>query len=152
MSSTCSKSHVCKTKGYSKITAWLPAFLLAILPKCPFCIMAYSGAMSLCSGKMIFPNAESSSSYFILGLSFIILLGILLNNKGKRTWIAAAITTIGILLLSISQFYSISEALYYTSVALLFFGIWFNGSFYYFYRKYFKLLIRPTGTVFKTKL
>ena len=135
LSTTCGTERNCKKKSLAKATSWLPAFALAILPKCPFCIMAYSGAMSMCSGNMLYPNANSSTSYILLGLATITLLGILLNKKGKRTWQAAAITLSGILLLSISQFYSMSETLYYLSVLFIFFGIWFNGSFYFFYKK-----------------
>lgn len=150
--SSCTKNQVCKAKSYSKLTSWLPAFIIAILPKCPFCIMAYSGAMSMCSGKMLFPNADTYSSYFILGLSLVVLLGVLLNQKGKTTWIAVGITSLGILLLFISQFYNISETLYYTAVGLLFFGIWFNGSFKYFYNKYFNSIRKSLGLILKTKL
>jgi hypothetical protein len=135
--STCGKYQACKTKKKSQIASWLPALLIAILPKCPFCIMAYSGAVSMCSGKMLYPHADATSSYVFLGLSIIIILGLLFNRKGKVTWIALGIVAGGISLLVISQFYYISEPLFYCAVALLFFGIWFNGSFKYFYRKYF---------------
>jgi len=134
----CHNKFAKKSKGKSAVFPILTGLLIAILPKCPFCIMAYSGAVSLCSGKMLFPNANTYSGYIIVGLSILVLLGILLNFKGKRTWIAAGITFFGMLLLTISQFYSISESLYYIAVAFLFFGIWYNGSFHYFYRNFFQ--------------
>ena len=131
----CSQSGKCKNRKKTNLS-WLPAIFIAILPKCPFCIMAYSGAMSMCSGNMLFPNADAYSGYIIVGLSIIVLLGILLNHKGTRTWIAAFIACIGIGLLTISQFVSLSESLYYLASFILFFGIWFNGSFTYFYNKF----------------
>lgn len=134
----CQKTFAKPAKDRTAAFPILSGLLIALLPKCPFCIMAYSGAMSLCSGKMLFPNANTYSGYVIIGLALVVLLGIMLNFKGKRTWMAGAITSVGIILLIISQFYSISEQLYYVAVGFLFFGIWYNGSFQYFYRKYFQ--------------
>jgi len=138
--SPCNKKSSCKKKRYFNAVPWLPAFLIAILPKCPFCIMAYSGAISMCSGKMIFPHADTTSSYILLGLSIVVLISILLNHKGKKTIIAGTLAFTGIIILLFSQFYFPSEPLYYLATALLFFGIWFNGSFEYFYKKYKKYI------------
>ena len=113
--------------------------------------MAYSGAVSMCSGKMLYPNAGSISTYIIIGLSLVVLLGIVLNRRDKRTWIALSIASAGILLLCISQFLLFSEVLYYVAVGLIFFGIWFNGSFTYFYQKYFNVK-RTFGVILKTRL
>lgn len=135
--SKCSKLQGCKSKQYSKIASWFPAFLIAILPKCPFCIMAYSGAVSMCSGKMLYPHADTTSSYILLGLSLVILLSLFFNRKGRITWIAVSVVLLGISMLVISQFYFISELLFYCAVVILFLGIWLNGSFKYFYRRYF---------------
>ena len=135
--SHCANQNVCRSSKRLNYSSWVPVFIIAVLPKCPFCVMAYSGAISLCSGNMYFPNSHAYSAYIIVGLSIITLSGIILNNKGRRTIIAAIVATIGILFLAISQFYSLSEHLYYLSVGLLFFGIWYNGSFHYFYRNYF---------------
>jgi len=132
--SQCSKCRGAKKYNFS----WLPAIIIAFLPKCPLCIMAYSGAVSMCTGTKYFPNADVYSGYIIVSLSLVVLLGIFLNRKGLRTWIAASIASVGILLLTISQFIYLSESLYYLASATLFFGIWFNGSFGYFYKKYFK--------------
>lgn len=96
--------------------------------------MAYSGAVTMCSG-MKYPNIGSWSAYLSLGLAVFVLLGIALNRRGRRTWIALAIAVLGILLLFISQFFIVSMLNYYLGVALLFFGIWYNGSFDYFFRK-----------------
>lgn len=134
---SCSNNTNCSKRKEYKLS-WLPAIFIAILPKCPFCIMAYSGAVSMCSGKMLFPNADTYSGYIIVGLSLLVLLGILLNNKGKRTWIAATIASMGILLLTISQFLYLSQSIYYIASVVLFFGIWYNGSFAYFYKRHLK--------------
>lgn len=136
-SQSCRNNTNCsKTKDYK--FSWLPAIVIAVLPKCPFCIMAYSGAVSMCSGKMLFPNADAYSGYIIVALSLLVLFGIILNKKGRRTWIAAFIASLGIVLLTISQFYYLSQSIYYIACFALFFGIWFNGSFGYFYNKFFQ--------------
>ena len=115
--------------------SWLPAFFVAILPKCHFCVMAYAGAVSLCSGNKIYPNSGSSSIYITVGLAVIVLAGILMNYKGKRTWFSALIALCGVYFLAVSQLWWMSMTLYYFGVAILFFGIWYNGSFAYFQRK-----------------
>ncbi len=147
-STPCGNGVTCRaSKKKSSAYSWLPAILIAILPKCPFCIMAYSGAMSLCSGKMLYPHANSSAGYIIVGIALIVLLGIVFNFRGRRTWIAATIAGLGICLLAISQFYYISEVLYYVAVVLLFFGVWFNGSFYYFYDRFInRKIIQPLNS------
>ena len=118
-----------------KVFSWFPALAVAILPKCPFCLMAYSGAVSLCSGNMLFPNAGTWASYLTIGLAVVIFLSIVLNRKGRRTWFALGLVTIGIVFLVAGQFYFISQVNYYLGVLFLFFGIWINGSFWHYYQK-----------------
>lgn len=131
----CAKQRACSTRRQNIWASWLPGILIAILPKCPFCLMAYSGAVTLCSGNMLYPNAGSLSAYITLGLSAFILVIIFLNYKGKRTIQSLIIATIGVFLLYISQFIYLNSYIYYLAVITLLFGIWYNGSFFYFYNK-----------------
>lgn len=133
------KCNAKKKRSYS----WLPAVVVAILPKCPFCIMAYSGAVTMCSG-MKYPHAGSFSAYLSLGLAAIVLLGILLNRRGRKTWRAFGLASLGILTLLVGQFFIISATNYYLGVGLLFFGIWYNGSFTYFLRKFLLIIKKRT--------
>lgn len=94
--------------------------------------MAYSGAMTMCSGKMLYPNAGGESVYFLAGLSALIILGILLNYKGKKTLISLAIALAGIACLILSELYWYSETTYYLSVLIIITAIWNNGSLQYF--------------------
>ena len=51
----------------------LSTFLLIVLPKCPFCVMAYSGTLILC-GKTGIVSAEvtpSSSTTIFVTLFFV---------------------------------------------------------------------------------
>jgi len=136
---------------YSR-ASWLPALLVAILPKCPFCIMAYSGAITLCSGTTMYPNSGGPSAYLAIGLAILVLISILINFKGKKTWIALGISSIAILLIVSSQFYFISSTQYYIGTGLLLFGIWYNGSFSYFYKKYKGRLSLPVYSLTKNNL
>ncbi len=118
----------------SEKSSWLSALIIILLPKCPFCVMAYSGAVTLCSGKM-YPNSQSESVYFILGLSLIILLGIALNYKGTRTIFSLLLATTGIALMTMSQVYWFSSFGYYSSVFIILIAIWNNGSLHYLLNK-----------------
>lgn len=117
-------------------SSWLPAFLVAILPKCPFCIMAYSGAVTMCSGNNLYPHAGSYMSYITTLLALLILIGIGFNYKGRRTLIALSIALSGISLIAISQFYWLSTVSYYLGSGLLFLSIWYNGSLLYFVNRF----------------
>lgn len=125
----------CKLANKKTGLSWLFALVVAILPKCPFCIMAYSGAMTLCSGTTIYPQLGNYSLYIIITLSLIVCLGIAFNYRGKRTIIALLISLFGILSLVASQSFWMGQTAYYIGVVLLFFGIWYNGSFFYFFKR-----------------
>ena len=115
--------------------SWVPAIAVAILPKCPFCIMAYAGAIPLCGGNSIYPNIGSFSIYITIGLALVVLLSVFLNYKGARTWWSSITVLIGITCLATSQLWWPSMLLYYLGVTVIFFGIWYNGSFAFFQRK-----------------
>lgn len=134
----CQNKIEVKESGKSAAFPILTGVLIALFPKCPFCVMAYSSAITLFGGKMLFPNASMYSGHIIVGLSLIVLLGIMLNFKGKQTMVAGGITILGISLLALNQFFDAPKPIYYTAMVLLFFGIWYNGSFNYFYKKYFE--------------
>ena len=133
---TCNQKKTCGRQKRSKFFSWLPTFLLIILPKCPFCLMAYSGAISLCSGKMMYPHADSYSVYIIGLLSILTCAGIIFNYRDKRTNIAIGLALLGVVLILSGQLWLMSEVAYYIGVLVLIFGIWFNGSFLFVFRKY----------------
>ena len=115
---------------------FLSSLLIAILPKCPFCISAYSSAVVLCSGKTLVSDQADGSSWVIMGLGAFTLLMVLLNFRGKRTWAAAAIILTGFGMILYSAFLSGSPGLYYLGSFLLLAGVWVNASFLYFFRKW----------------
>ena len=97
----------------------------------------------------MYPNAGNLSMYVTAGFAVVVLLGILLNPKGVRTLYAGLIAMVGIICIVASQTLWISMSLYYAGVSILFFGIWYNGSFAYFKRTYFSLL---TSLRLRTKM
>jgi drug/metabolite transporter (DMT)-like permease len=110
--------------------------LLAILPKCPFCIMAYTSTAILCSNKTIETTSNSSSTIFITSLlSLLILVGIFFNYRGKRTYWSLFIVSIGIIFTLYSVIKDGGSQLYYLGIAIIIFGTWLNGSFLYFAKK-----------------
>lgn len=133
-----SRSKSCTPCKRRKSYSWMPAILVAILPKCPFCIMAYSGAISMCSGNQLYPNAGGISSYITLGIAALVIVSMILNYKGLKSIVAIGICLSGMVFLAISQFYAMSQEVYYVGVVLIFFGIWYNGSFFHFYNKYIR--------------
>ncbi len=131
----CSSKQGCKKTNYLPFFSWMPGILVAILPKCPFCIMAYSGAVTLCSGTTLYPNSGSNAAYLTLAISVFILFMILRNYRGKRTIVSLILCSIAILLLLVSQLILMESFIYTIASILLLFGIWYNGSFLYCYKK-----------------
>ena len=118
----------------------LTGIIIALIPKCPYCILAYSSAITMCSGTTLYPQSPGWTSYLLLGLALMTLLLILLNYKGKRTIIAAALVGIGSLFMLACQFYTFNINHYYIGTFLLLFGVFVNASFRFFYRKWIKPL------------
>ena len=111
--------------------------------------MAYSGAMSLCSGKMLYPNAGNDSILFIAALAILVLAGIIFNYKGRRTIYSVIIALVGITLLLLSQLYWYSEPAYYLSVAIIVLAIWNNGSLHH-VLKYLENLVYKQNNKIRT--
>ena len=135
--------HRCKHKK-KKQTATKGDYLsilsglgLAILPKCPFCIFAYSSAITMCSGTKIQDAGIFQNDWMYVNLGLLILTFgfIIFNYKGSKTLISAALLMIagGILLFTNTQSYPI---LFYLGSFLLLFAVWINGSFAWFFNKW----------------
>ena len=104
------------------------AILIILIPKCPFCIMAYSSAITICGGQDIYMTSNNWVSFIPLVLSAIIFLMIVLNNKGIRTWIAAIMTLFGTLFIVLSHQLLLSPAFYNVGGVGMILAIWVNGN------------------------
>jgi len=125
----------------------LSGLLIVLLPKCPFCILAFSSAITLCSGAKIYQHAPSWASFISIGLAAVTLLLVLWNYKGMRTLGAAALVLSGSYFIISSELRTGDLAEYYWGAFFLLLGVWMNGSFYYFFRQW----VRPAYDFVKDK-
>ncbi len=115
------------------ILSFISAALIILLPKCPFCIAAYSGAV------MMFYEVDAASLAPIFThvkplLGLLVLTSILLNFKGKKSKIAVSITAAAFTLLLLEVYFNIHLIPTWIVYAGFFFGAWYNGNFVHFYR------------------
>lgn len=137
MASKCACKAGTKKKSFdSSILSFVAGFFIALLPKCPFCILAYSSAITLCSGKKIYCHDPTWSSYISIALAVFTLVVILLNYKGIKTIVAALLVVIGSISLVWSEMYTGDITEYYWGVFFLLSGVWLNANLMYFYNKY----------------
>ncbi|MGB5203151.1 hypothetical protein [Eudoraea sp.] len=134
-STCCKKVHTPSklASGSKGFISFISTLLLILLPKCPFCVIAYTGAI-----LMFFDIDNSQLAPFLLHakpiLGTIVVLMILLNNRGRKTFIATIISGTALVLLILSAYLNIQiipEWALYTSFV---FAIWYNGNFEYFFR------------------
>jgi hypothetical protein len=125
-----------KDRVSKKSFGLLGSLLLALLPKCPFCIMAYSGTLMLCGKDTVSESHYTSTSTATIILTsffcLLTLLSIYFNKRGSRTRYALLISTIGTCFVISSTLFYGGWGLYYTGVGIIFTGVWLNGSMLYF--------------------
>jgi len=139
----------CKNKSRKIIsknqTGLLGGIFLALLPKCPFCYMAFSGTLMLCgNGNGMFTRTFSSLPTQIFSITFclLILLFIILNYRDKRTLYAIVLATVGFAMIIYSTTIAGGLMLYYFGVIIIFFAVWLNASLLYFIERIKNLLNR----------
>lgn len=132
----CPKGKKPKRKG--KSLSVLSGLLIVLLPKCPFCILTFSSAITLCSGVKIYQHAPSWASFISIGLAAITLALLAWNYKGGRTLGAAGLVLIGSYFIISSELWTGELKEYYWGAFFLLLGVWVNGSFLFFFRQWVK--------------
>lgn len=128
----------CRKKNESRKRQPVPvllSILIAVLPKCPFCVFGYSGVMVLCSGTRIYNQNPVSYWYLPVLVAVAVALSLWWNYRGRRTWWALALAVGGGALVTQATRLGASEPLYYTGAGMIFIGVFVNGSFMPFRRK-----------------
>lgn len=135
----CPKPH--KVKQKAGIFPVLTGIFIAVLPKCPFCIMAYSSAITLCSGAKLYNHNPTWVSWISIGLAALTLFFVLWNYKGVRTLIAAGLVLAGSCFILDSELRTGDFQNYYLGTFSLLLGVWVNGSFQYFFKKWMRPIV-----------
>lgn len=112
----------------------LTTILLIVLPKCPFCLMAFSSTIILCGkagGASELTHSSSTTISITAFFCFTVLLNILLNYRDKRTIYSLVLAAAGCFLIMYSVCAAGGLSLYYSGVVLVFIGVWLNASLLY---------------------
>jgi cation transport ATPase len=134
--SKCSSKRSQERNGYF---SFLPGILMAIIPKCPFCILSYTSAITVCSAKNMSGYASHWTSWISIAFALITFMITAYNYKGWKTQIALLLISAGCVLVIYSELFSGLLQPYYWGCSLLIIGIWLNGSLLYFVRKLLKM-------------
>ncbi len=114
-------------------SSWLSALLVIIIPKCPFCVMAYSSAITICGGSDMYFSENNWVSFIPVVMAALIVLFIMLNHRGNRTYYAMTVAFAGFVMVALTHQLVIDPAFYNVGATILFGAIWMNGSFLFFF-------------------
>lgn len=110
----------------------MSTILLIILPKCPFCIAAYSGALLMffdIDNSALIPFFEHLKP--LLGISIWIL--IILNYKKNKTPVAISLASIALIVLLGDVYWNLTLVNNNYIYLIFLFASWYNGNFKSFY-------------------
>jgi len=129
MNTSCKKCFSVNKLSAFQSTSYLSTLLVILIPKCPFCIMAYSSAITVCGAQDIYMSSNNWVSFVPLLLSGVIIIIIALNNKGTRTFFSILIALIGFLLVLFTHQLILTPDYYNWGAMLLIVAVWVNGNF-----------------------
>lgn len=111
-------------------SSWISALLIIILPKCPFCVMAYSSAITMCGTSSLYMTGNNWVSFIPLGLSVMIIFTILFNWRDNRTLWSLIIASVGLALILGAHQLIVPAYAYDWGTGLMFMAIFYNGPFF----------------------
>ncbi len=132
----CSKKRI-SIHG-KKYIGLLTGILLALLPKCPFCFVAFSSTLILCgnAGGMATRTFSSPATLgFSIGFCLLTLISIILNYRDARTKYAIFLVVSGSCMVILSVTTGGGYAMYYGGILVIFTGVWLNASLLFFIQK-----------------
>jgi len=129
------KSTVKTASDYSLLTG----ILIALLPKCPFCILSFTSAITVCSSKGLTTYSPHWTSFISIAFAALTILIVAYNYKGIKTQVALFFILTGSALVIYSELFSGLLQPYYLGSSILLLGVWINGSFIFFYNKFLSI-------------
>lgn len=121
----CSSRNTVVTENGS---SYLSALAIILVPKCPACIIAYSSAITMCGTKDLSVNSHSWIFYLPILLAAIIISMILINQRGRRTFVAAIIGLTGLIIILFTIEHLLPDSMYMFGTALMLIAVWTNSS------------------------
>ncbi|MCY7359360.1 MAG: hypothetical protein LH609_18270 [Rudanella sp.] len=100
---------------------------MLILPKCPFCVVAYTSSMAICGAPPVVNHHTDWGGWLGLGLATVCIGSIARNYRGTGTRTAIIIALLGLSLLLFGLFTANAMLWYYAGASLLFLGSFYNG-------------------------
>jgi amino acid transporter len=130
----------------NKKAGFFTSFLLVILPKCPLCVIAYSSTIMLCGKEESIISSQIHSSLLAtvitILLCLVILASLFLNYRDNRSKYSLILAFIGTVLLVASTIWDIGPVMYYAGTAIIFMGVWLNGSMLYLLNKVKAMILK----------
>ncbi len=134
---SCNSACASSPKGVNS-TSWLPSslsFLIILLPKCPFCIVAYTSSMAMCGVSPLVSHHTDWGAWAALFLGVAVTYSIYRNYRGRGTASALMLAFVGLLLVTIGVFVADVFVCYYIGSAMLLLAAFYNGSGFRFFHK-----------------
>lgn len=101
--------------------------LVFILPKCPFCVVAYTSSMAICGAPSIVNHHTDWGAWLAVGLAVVCIGSIARNYRGSGTRTAIVIALLGLAFLLAGLLTPNAMIWYYLGATCLFLGSLYNG-------------------------
>ena len=119
------------------------SLLIALLPKCPFCIFGYTSVMTMCSGATLQSHTKGNfAAYLPIVLAILVIFSLVMNYKGQKTLWALNLAVFGGALVAWASLMTGNLMAYFGGASLIFFSVFLNGSFLFFWKKFIKHIFK----------